>query len=109
MYGFCYPAASDRKHRVARLVGALINLKLLAAPLEHFRHKLHPVKLPFAVESAQDMFLALHLDPVSHLQFAAALLHILTLLVFRFFGYLRAIRRKTIGRPLRFWRYLVLP
>ena len=56
------PVSTDR---IAGLVGALVDLKLLTTPLEHLRHERQSVEATIHVECRQDFFLAANFDPIA--------------------------------------------
>jgi hypothetical protein len=60
--------AADWKDGIAGLMRAFINLKLLSTKRDHLRHERHPIQATSAVKSAEDLFLAANLDPITNAQ-----------------------------------------
>jgi hypothetical protein len=54
--------------RIAGLVGSFVNLKTLAAPLEHLRHERQALKAPALVECSENLVLAPDFDPITRTQ-----------------------------------------
>jgi hypothetical protein len=63
---------------IASLVRDFVNLKTLAAKLEHLRHERHAVELSVLIESPQNLFPAPDLYPIAYQQFASPRFHLLT-------------------------------